>query len=69
MSTKVVFRNISYESLMTFRSRESIYSSGRTFLLFFSLQSSFAELRPLDFGIGTICQSNVSCLELNYCKS
>lgn len=57
MCTKVVS---SHESLMTFSSKESF------FLFFFLfLQSSFAELRPLDFGIRTICQSNVLLSEVN----
>lgn len=50
---------------MTFRSKESLvgFLSGMTFFFLF-LQSSFAELRPLDFGIRTIGQSNVFVSEV-----
>lgn len=66
MSTKAVC-HIIYESLVTFTSKES--SAG---FFFFNVRSdffclynlSFAELRPLDFGIRTICQSNVFVSEL-----
>lgn len=58
---------------MTFRSKQSLkWNFDRIAFFFFSffffLQSSFAELRPLDFSIGirTICQSNVLYLELNW---
>lgn len=53
---------------MTFSSKEScffflLFFLGFLFFIFF-LQSSFAELRPLDFGIRTIGQSNVLVSEV-----